>query len=57
MPYLASYLVLQSEREREGEREGERESLLLYFNCLLGFMWLLMFCVSSSRCPGLVCSV
>ena len=31
--------------------------LLLYFNCLLAAMWLLVFCNSSSRCHELVCSV
>ena len=31
--------------------------LLLYFNCLLDVMWLLVFCVSSLQCHELVCSV
>ena len=41
------FLVLQSSR-------WGRESWLLYFNCLLDAMWLLVLCVSSSWCWGLV---
>ena len=32
-----------------------RESWLIYFHCFLAAVWLLLFCVSSPRCPGLVC--
>ena len=35
---------------------GKRETCLLCFDCLLGLCGLLVFCVSSSRCRGLVCS-
>ena len=48
--HLVSFQDLQSTRRN-------RESCLLYFNCLLIFSWLLVFCVSNSRCRGLVCSV
>ena len=41
MQYFVSFLVLQSSR-------WGREGWLLYFNCLLGIMWLLLFCDSSS---------
>ena len=34
-----------------------RESWLLYFDCLLAVIWPLVFCVSSSRCCGMACSV
>ena len=49
MQYLVSFLVLKSS-------SCGRESCLLYFNCHVGAMWLLVlvFCVSSSRCYGLV---
>ena len=30
------------------------ENWLLYFKCLLGVIWLLVFCVASAWCPGLV---
>ena len=35
----------------------KRESGLLCVNCLLDVMWLLVFCVSSSLCCGLLCVV
>ena len=44
--YLVSFLILQSQRELVA-------LLLLPFDAML----LLVFCVSSSRCSGLVCSV
>ena len=61
--YLVSLLALQSSRcGRESERERERErergggGWLLNFNCVLAVVWLLLFCVSSSRrCRLLVC--
>ena len=34
-----------------------KEWRLLYFNCLLAIMWLIVYIVSSSRCLWLVCSV
>ena len=34
-----------------------RESWLICFRYLLTVMWLLVYCVSSSRCLGLFCSV
>ena len=34
---------------------AEEESWLLYFNCVLAFIWLLVFYVSSSRYRWLVC--
>ena len=46
MHYFVSFLVLHSS-----------ESWLLCFYCLFGVLLLLMFCNSSSRCIGLVCSV
>ena len=45
MHYLVSFLVLQSFWQG-------RESWLLYFNCLPGFLWLLVFWCSSSWCVG-----
>ena len=45
---FVSFLVLRSSCRG-------RESWLLNFNCLLDVMWLLLFCVSSSWCHGLVC--
>ena len=50
LQYLVYFLVLQSSSEEE--RAGCFNS-----NCLLYIMWLLVFCVSSSRCRGLVCCV
>ena len=49
MYYFMFFLLLQSWRERE--------SCLLCFYCLSDVLLLLMFCGSSSRCRGLVCSV
>ena len=40
-------LVLHPSRRR-------RESWLLYSDCMLAAMWLLVFSVSSSRCRGMV---
>ena len=34
-----------------------RESSLLYFDCLLDIVWMLVFCVSSLRCRVMVCSL
>ena len=51
--YLVSFLVFQSSY-------CERESWLLYFNSIPAVLWLLvrlyviMFCVSSSQCHGLI---
>ena len=50
MQYIVFFLVLQSSC-------WGREGRLLYFNHLLAVVWLLVFCVSSSWCRGLVCSV
>ena len=50
MQYFVSSLVLQWSW-------WGRESWLLCFNCLLDVLWLLVFCGSSSRCFGLICSV
>ena len=49
---FAPLLTLQPSR-------WERESWVLYFNCLIAAMWLmlLLLCDSSSWCRGLVCSV
>ena len=35
----------------------KRELVQLYYGWLLDVMWLLVFCVSSSCCSGLICSV
>ena len=48
MHYFVSILVLQS---------SWRESLLLCYYCLTDLLLLQMFCGSSSRCHGLVCSM
>ena len=45
-----SFLVLESSRRG-------RESWLLYFNCVITGMWLIMFCASFSWCHGLVCVI
>ena len=50
MQYLVSYLVFQSSPRG-------RECWLLYFNCVLAVVRLLVFCVSSLFCPGLVCDL
>ena len=50
MHYFVSVIVLQSSLRG-------RENWLLCFNCLSYVLFLLIFCGSSSRCHGLVCSV
>ena len=35
----------------------EERELVLYFNCILDVMWLIVFRISYSRCCWLVCSV
>ena len=52
VPYLVSFLVLQSSRWGR-ERERERWLLKNAFNVMI----LLVLCVSSSRCNGLIYSV
>ena len=47
MQYLLYFLVLQESR-------WGRESWLLYFDFVLAVLWLLVLCVSSSWCCGLV---
>ena len=37
--------------------EGKTERWLFFFDCLLDVMWLLVCCVSSTKCCGLVCGV
>ena len=50
MQHYVPFLVLQSS-------QCGKESLLLYFHCLLAAILLIVLCVSSSHCCGLVCSV
>ena len=50
MHYVVSILVLQSSWRG-------RESWLLFYYCLTDVLSLYMFCDSSSRCCGLICSV
>ena len=45
---LVSFLVLQPSHR-------ERDSRLLYFNCAIAVVWLLVFSVFSSRYHGLFC--